>query len=99
VVRFFSSKNGEAGRLRGTHTGRLPAGDAVRGAIAAFFGFAQWEAIKRLGLLFVILLGSIWWARGFAAGALTGLSGIRGVVDPEENIFISLNQSSKDQAD
>ena len=67
--------------------------------ILAFFGFAQWESIKRPGLLLVLLLGSIWWARGFAAGARTGLSGIRGVIDPEENIFILLNQCLKDQSD
>jgi hypothetical protein len=46
-----------------------------------------------------LLLGSIWWARGFAAGARTGLSGIRGVIDPEENIFILLNQCLKDPLD
>ncbi len=59
----------------------------------ALCGFMQWETIKRPSLLLVLLLGSIWWARGFAAGALTGLSGIRGVIDPEENIFILINQS------
>ena len=58
----------------------------------ALFGYAPWEALKRPGLLWVLLLGSVWWARGFAAGALTGLSGIRGVIDPEENIFILMNQ-------
>lgn len=63
--------------------------------LTAFLGFAQWEALKSPGLLLILLLGSIWWARGFAAGARTGLSGIRGVIDPEENIFILLNQCSK----
>lgn len=65
----------------------------------AFFGFAQWEALKSPGLLLILLLGSTWWARGFAAGARTGLSGIRGVIDPEENIFILLSQCSKGQLD
>jgi GT2 family glycosyltransferase len=51
------------------------------------------EAIKRPALLPVLLLGSIWWARGFAAGALTGLSGLRGMIDPEENIFILFNHT------
>jgi glycosyltransferase involved in cell wall biosynthesis len=35
----------------------------------------------------LLLLGAIWWARGFASGARTGLSGIRGWNDPEEPIF------------
>jgi glycosyltransferase involved in cell wall biosynthesis len=60
---------------------------------AAFLGFAREDLLKHPGLPLVLLLGSVWWARGFAAGALTGLSGIRGVIDPEENIFIIMNQS------
>jgi len=46
------------------------------------------EAIKKPGLIPIIFLGSVWWARGFAAGALTGLTGLRGIIDPEEDIFI-----------
>jgi len=58
----------------------------------ALFHFAHREAIRRPKLLCLLLLGSIWWGRGFAAGARTGLSGIRGVIDPEEDIFILLSQ-------
>jgi len=65
----------------------------------AFFGFARAESFRHPGLLVVLLLGSIWWVRGFAAGARTGLSGIRGVIDPEENIFILMKQCSRDQDD
>ncbi|MFZ6028833.1 MAG: glycosyltransferase [Chloroflexota bacterium] len=50
------------------------------------------EAIRRPALVPLLLLGSIWWARGFAAGALTGLSGLRGMIDPEEDIFILFDQ-------
>jgi len=46
------------------------------------------EALKRPGLIPILFGGSVWWARGFAAGALTGLTGLRGIIDPEENIFI-----------
>lgn len=42
---------------------------------------------SRPGLFFLLLLGSIWWARGFASGARTGLSGVRGWNDPDEPIF------------
>ncbi|MEN6392886.1 MAG: glycosyltransferase [Anaerolineaceae bacterium] len=41
-------------------------------------------------LLFILGLGTIWWARGFAAGTHSGLSGIRGWHDPEEPIFSAL---------
>jgi glycosyltransferase involved in cell wall biosynthesis len=52
-----------------------------------------WEAvpektIKHPALLSILFLGSIWWTRGFAAGALTDLSGLRGMIEPEEDIFI-----------
>jgi glycosyltransferase involved in cell wall biosynthesis len=43
--------------------------------------------LRKPGLLFLLLLGAIWWARGFASGARTGLSGIRGWTDPDEPIF------------
>jgi hypothetical protein len=47
---------------------------------------------SRYSQIFLLLcLGSIWWARGFAAGARAGLSGIRGWQDPEEPIFSALN--------
>jgi glycosyltransferase involved in cell wall biosynthesis len=41
-------------------------------------------------IFLLLCLGSIWWARGFAAGARAGLSGIRGWPDPEEPIFSAL---------
>ena len=56
------------------------------------FAYSRWQAIKRPDLLLVLMLGSIWWARGFSAGARTGLSGVRGVIDPEEDIFIMLGR-------
>jgi glycosyltransferase involved in cell wall biosynthesis len=62
--------------------------------LAVFFGSMPREAIKRPALLIILFLGSIWWARGFAAGALTGLSGLRGMIDPEEDIFILLDHST-----
>jgi glycosyltransferase involved in cell wall biosynthesis len=45
------------------------------------------EIKRQPGLLFLLMLGSIWWSRGFASGARTGLSGIRGWTDPDEPIF------------
>jgi glycosyltransferase involved in cell wall biosynthesis len=48
------------------------------------------DVIRRPALSFVLLLGSVWWLRGFAAGASTGLSGIRGWTEPEEPIFAIL---------
>jgi glycosyltransferase involved in cell wall biosynthesis len=56
------------------------------------------QALQRPALLPLLLLGSIWWTRGFAAGARTGLAGIRGWNDPNEPIFakiISVNVSSQ----
>lgn len=66
--------------------------------ITALFSYAPWIVVERPALLLLLLIGSIWWARGFAAGALTGLSGIRGVIDPEENIFILLNQPKHERS-
>lgn len=51
-------------------------------------------ALTRPTLFALLGLGAVWWARGFIAGALTGLSGQRGVVDPEEDIFILLDQAT-----
>lgn len=45
------------------------------------------EAARRPLLFPLLLFGSMWWSRGFAAGARTGLSGIRGWADPHEPIF------------
>lgn len=42
---------------------------------------------RQPGLFLLLALGAIWWARGFAEGARTGLSGIRGWTDPDEPIF------------
>lgn len=50
-------------------------------------------ALRRPGLLFLLALGAVWWARGFAASAARGLSGIRGWNDPDEPIFTRLAQS------
>jgi O-antigen biosynthesis protein len=61
---------------------------------AALFRYARWDVLHKSGLLFVLVLGSTWWARGFAAGARTGLSGFRGIIDPEENIFIMMSQAA-----
>jgi glycosyltransferase involved in cell wall biosynthesis len=44
-------------------------------------------AVRLPSLFFLLLLGSIWWGRGFASGARTGLSGVRGWTDPDEPIF------------
>jgi glycosyltransferase involved in cell wall biosynthesis len=61
--------------------------------LAVFWRNMPQEAIRRPSLFVILALGSIWWARGFAAGALTGLSGMRGMIDPEEDIFILLDHS------
>ena len=44
-------------------------------------------AIQFPSIVLLLFVGSIWWARGFAAGAHSGLSGIRGWDDPDEPIF------------
>jgi GT2 family glycosyltransferase len=44
-------------------------------------------ALRHPGIFPVLLLGSIWWTRGFAASVTTGLKGIRGWDDPNEPIF------------
>jgi glycosyltransferase involved in cell wall biosynthesis len=53
------------------------------------------EAFQRPILFLLLFLGSIWWARGFAAGAQKGLSGIRGWNDPDEPIFTILMASGE----
>lgn len=46
------------------------------------------QVMRRPELLPLLALGSLWWARGFAAGARRGLSGISdGRHDPDEPIF------------
>jgi glycosyltransferase involved in cell wall biosynthesis len=45
------------------------------------------EALRRPLLLPLLLLGAIWWGRGFAEHVRSGLSGMRGWNDPEEPIF------------
>jgi glycosyltransferase involved in cell wall biosynthesis len=47
--------------------------------------------------LLLLLLGAIWWARGFASGARTGLSGIRGWNDPEEPIFTRIMAINREE--
>jgi glycosyltransferase involved in cell wall biosynthesis len=64
--------------------------------MAVHYRYARWNLLKRPAVLGLSLLGAIWWARGYAAGARTGLSGVRGVIDPEENIFILLRKSGYD---
>lgn len=56
---------------------------------AAFSSQFPAEALRRPALFPLLALGTIWWARGFAAGARSGLSGIRGWNDndPDEPIF------------
>jgi glycosyltransferase involved in cell wall biosynthesis len=56
------------------------------------------ETANPLGQLFLICLGSIWWARGFASGARTGLSGVRGWTDPEEPIFALLTSADRNKS-
>jgi len=46
--------------------------------------------LRHPGLLPLITLGAAWWSRGFAEGARTGLSGIRGWLEPDEPIFAQL---------
>jgi hypothetical protein len=50
------------------------------------------QAVRRPDMFALLALGSIWWARGFAASARTGLSGIRGWDDPDEPIFTKIGQ-------
>jgi glycosyltransferase involved in cell wall biosynthesis len=47
-------------------------------------------------LIPLLILGSIWWGRGFASGARTGLSGVRGWNDPDEPIFARILSKSKE---
>jgi glycosyltransferase involved in cell wall biosynthesis len=47
-------------------------------------------AARLPSLFFLLLLGAIWWGRGFASGARTGLSGVRGWTDPDEPIFTNI---------
>ncbi len=44
-------------------------------------------ALHNLSIIPMIILGAVWWFRGFGAGAMTGLSGIKGWDDPNEPIF------------
>jgi GT2 family glycosyltransferase len=50
----------------------------------------QTQTNQRPGILLLLLLGAVWWARGFASGARTGLSGVRGWNDPDEPIFAQI---------
>jgi glycosyltransferase involved in cell wall biosynthesis len=60
-----------------------------------FFSSHYKVSVFRYPQIFLLLcLGSVWWARGFAAGARAGLSGIRGWPDPEEPIFSILKGES-----
>jgi len=52
---------------------------------------------SKLQLLGLIALGAFWWARGFAAGARKGLSGIHGWDDPNEAIFALLESRAADK--
>lgn len=45
------------------------------------------NSYRKPGQVMLLFLGAVWWARGFASGARTGLSGIKGWNDPEEPIF------------
>lgn len=52
----------------------------------------------RLKILALLVLGCLWWGRGFAAGALKGLSGIHGWNDPDEpffRLFPTIHEGSK----
>lgn len=51
-------------------------------------------ALRKPAILPLLLIGSVWWARGFAASVITGLSGIRGWQDPEEPIFSKISSAS-----
>jgi glycosyltransferase involved in cell wall biosynthesis len=79
-------------------------------AAAPFLGLVKWartvsaflrhyprQALRMPALPFLLLLGSLWWARGFAAGARKGLSGVAGIHDPEEPIFLSLSPLTADE--
>ena len=57
---------------------------------AAFLASFSDKALRHPSVLVLIMLGTVWWARGFAAGARTGLSGIRGWTDLDEPIFAML---------
>jgi hypothetical protein len=56
--------------------------------LSVFWRSMPQEALRRPGLFPILFLGTVWWARGFAAGARSGLTGIRGLIDPKEDIFI-----------
>lgn len=53
-------------------------------------------ALQKPQIMLLLMLGAIWWARGFAAGAQTGLSGIRGWTDPHEHIFRLIKNGGRD---
>ncbi len=62
---------------------------------AAFLGQYPRQAVRMPHVLPAILLGALWWARGFASGARTGLSGIRGWDTPPEDVLIALEQNDE----
>jgi glycosyltransferase involved in cell wall biosynthesis len=62
-----------------------------------FFGTFKGDAKQKPALLLLLLLGSIWWGRGFASGARTGLSGVRGWNDPDEPIFELISVKHKEE--
>ncbi len=62
--------------------------------VASFLKFPR-QVLQHPSVLAITALGSVWWARGFSAGARTGLSGIHGWADPDEPIFATLNELKK----
>jgi glycosyltransferase involved in cell wall biosynthesis len=61
---------------------------------AAFVFHYPRVALRHPEIVPLLVVGIVWWARGFAAGALGGLSGIRGWEDPNEPIFSRIHLSS-----
>ncbi len=59
---------------------------------AAFVRRYPRQAARMPQVLPVIAAGALWWARGFASGARTGLSGIRGWDDPVEEVLVALEE-------
>ncbi len=54
------------------------------------------QAARMPHVLLIIALGAVWWGRGFASGARTGLSGIRGWDAPLEDVLQALEQRHED---
>ncbi len=62
----------------------------------AFLQHYPRQAFRMPQVFPIIAAGALWWMRGFASGARTGLSGIRGWGNPREEILQALQEEQQD---